>query len=121
MFIQETQDPSAVLWLDEIQDAILKANQDTKEALQCKNTYIYATLVFSSLERTKAYLSAVSQAIQAVNEAVDSGDAAQMLAALRGPGAGLYGVTSECAQTYQDDLAKIKQEKKKEGEEPETD
>uniref|UniRef100_A0A3Q2W9Y8 IQ motif containing GTPase activating protein 1 n=1 Tax=Haplochromis burtoni TaxID=8153 RepID=A0A3Q2W9Y8_HAPBU len=88
----ETQDPSAVLWLDEIQDAILKANQDTKEALQCKNTYIYA-----------------------VNEAVDSGDAAQTLAALRGPGAGLYGVTSECAQTYQDDLAKIKQEKKKEG------
>uniref|UniRef100_A0A669CD18 IQ motif containing GTPase activating protein 1 n=1 Tax=Oreochromis niloticus TaxID=8128 RepID=A0A669CD18_ORENI len=89
----ETQDPSAVLWLDEIQDAILKANQDTKEALQCKNTYIYA-----------------------VNEAVDSGDAAQTLAALRSPGAGLYGVTSECAQTYQDDLAKIKQEKKKEGE-----
>ncbi|XP_063325655.1 ras GTPase-activating-like protein IQGAP1 [Pelmatolapia mariae] len=87
----ETQDPSAVLWLDEIQDAILKANQDTKEALQ------------------------FSQAIQAVNEAVDSGDAAQTLAALRSPGAGLYGVTSECAQTYQDDLAKIKQEKKKEG------
>uniref|UniRef100_A0A669AYN2 IQ motif containing GTPase activating protein 1 n=1 Tax=Oreochromis niloticus TaxID=8128 RepID=A0A669AYN2_ORENI len=73
-------DPSAVLWLDEIQDAILKANQDTKEALQ------------------------FSQAIQAVNEAVDSGDAAQTLAALRSPGAGLYGVTSECAQTYQDDL-----------------
>uniref|UniRef100_A0A3B4F3C9 IQ motif containing GTPase activating protein 1 n=1 Tax=Pundamilia nyererei TaxID=303518 RepID=A0A3B4F3C9_9CICH len=91
LHVCETQDPSAVLWLDEIQDAILKANQDTKEALQ------------------------FSQAIQAVNEAVDSGDAAQTLAALRGPGAGLYGVTSECAQTYQDDLAKIKQEKKKEG------
>uniref|UniRef100_A0A3B4F1R6 IQ motif containing GTPase activating protein 1 n=1 Tax=Pundamilia nyererei TaxID=303518 RepID=A0A3B4F1R6_9CICH len=72
---EKAHDPSAVLWLDEIQDAILKANQDTKEALQCKNTYIYATLVFSRL----------------------------------------YGVTSECAQTYQDDLAKIKQEKKKEG------
>lgn len=55
MFIQETQDPSAVLWLDEIQDAILKANQDTKEALQCKNTYIYATLVFSSLKRAKTW------------------------------------------------------------------
>uniref|UniRef100_A0A3Q3J6C6 IQ motif containing GTPase activating protein 1 n=1 Tax=Monopterus albus TaxID=43700 RepID=A0A3Q3J6C6_MONAL len=40
----ETKDPSAVLWLDEIQDGILKANQDTKEALQCKNTHIYATL-----------------------------------------------------------------------------
>uniref|UniRef100_A0AAQ5XTH9 IQ motif containing GTPase activating protein 1 n=1 Tax=Amphiprion ocellaris TaxID=80972 RepID=A0AAQ5XTH9_AMPOC len=84
-------DPSAVLWLDEIQDAILKANQDTREALQ------------------------FSQSIQAINEAVDSGDTAQTLAALRNPGAGLYGVTSECGQTYQDDLAKIKDEKKKEG------
>uniref|UniRef100_A0AAQ6IL79 IQ motif containing GTPase activating protein 1 n=1 Tax=Anabas testudineus TaxID=64144 RepID=A0AAQ6IL79_ANATE len=53
--------------------------------------------------------------IQAINEAVDSGDAAQTLAALRNPGAGLYGVTSECAQTYQDDLAKIKDEKKNKG------
>uniref|UniRef100_A0A673BXX8 IQ motif containing GTPase activating protein 1 n=1 Tax=Sphaeramia orbicularis TaxID=375764 RepID=A0A673BXX8_9TELE len=87
----ETQDPSAVLWLDEIQDAILRANQDTKEALQ------------------------FSQSIQAINEAVDSGDAAQTLAALRNPGAGLYGVTSECAQTYQEDLSKIKADKRKDG------
>uniref|UniRef100_A0A665WR02 IQ motif containing GTPase activating protein 1 n=1 Tax=Echeneis naucrates TaxID=173247 RepID=A0A665WR02_ECHNA len=87
----ETQDPSAVLWLDEIQDAILRANQDTQEAIQ------------------------FAQSIQAVNEAVDSGDATQTLAALRNPGAGLYGVTSECAQTYQDDLTKIKDEKKKDG------
>uniref|UniRef100_A0A1A8GRW6 IQ motif containing GTPase activating protein 1 n=1 Tax=Nothobranchius korthausae TaxID=1143690 RepID=A0A1A8GRW6_9TELE len=85
----ETQDPSAVLWLDEIQDAILRANQDTRDALQ------------------------FSQSIQAINEAVDGGDAAQTLVSLRNPGAGLYGVTSECAQTYQDDLATIKEEKKK--------
>uniref|UniRef100_A0A8C4HVW7 IQ motif containing GTPase activating protein 1 n=1 Tax=Dicentrarchus labrax TaxID=13489 RepID=A0A8C4HVW7_DICLA len=88
----ETQDPSAVLWLDEIQDAILKANQDTQEALQCKKCLLTA-----------------------INEAVDSADPAQTLAALRNPGAGLYGVTSECAQTYQDDLAKIKDKKKAEG------
>uniref|UniRef100_A0A7N5ZYY0 IQ motif containing GTPase activating protein 1 n=1 Tax=Anabas testudineus TaxID=64144 RepID=A0A7N5ZYY0_ANATE len=81
--VRHTFDPSAVLWLDEIQDAILMANQDTQEALQCKNTH--------------------------------TGDAAQTLAALRNPGAGLYGVTSECAQTYQDDLAKIKDEKKNKG------
>ncbi|XP_061831055.1 ras GTPase-activating-like protein IQGAP1 [Nerophis lumbriciformis] len=87
----ETQDPSAVLWLDEIQDAILKANQDTKDALL------------------------FSQSIHAINEAVDSGDAAQSLLALRNPGTGLYGVTSECAQTYQNDLAKVKEEKKKDG------
>ncbi|KAK0155489.1 Ras GTPase-activating-like protein IQGAP1 [Merluccius polli] len=87
----ETQDPSAVLWLDEIQDAILMANKDTQEALQ------------------------FSKAIQAVNEAVDSGDASQTLAALRGPSTGLYGVTAECAQTYQSNLSNIKEEKKKDG------
>lgn len=64
-------------------------------------------------------LSAVSQSIQAINEAVDSGDPAQTLAALRNPGAGLYGVTSECAQTYQNDLERIKAEKKAEGEQRE--
>lgn len=64
-----------------------------------------------------AFVSAVSQSIQAVNEAVDSGEPAQTLAALRNPGAGLYGVTSECGQTYQGDLSKIKDGKKAEGEE----
>lgn len=59
----------------------------------------------------------VSQSIQAINEAVDAGDPAQTLAALRNPGAGLYGVTSECAQTYQNDLVKMKDERKAEGEE----
>lgn len=63
---------------------------------------------------------AVSQSIQAINEAVDAGDPAQTLAALRNPGAGLYGVTSECAQTYQTDLARIKEEKKAEGEQQES-
>lgn len=66
------------------------------------------------------FACAVSQSIQAINEAVDGEDAAQTLAALRNPGAGLYGITSECAQTYQDDLAKVKEEKKKEGEKSET-
>lgn len=41
VYFQETQDPSAVLWLDEIQDAILRANQDTKEALLCKHTHTH--------------------------------------------------------------------------------
>uniref|UniRef100_A0A8C1G9W6 IQ motif containing GTPase activating protein 1 n=1 Tax=Cyprinus carpio TaxID=7962 RepID=A0A8C1G9W6_CYPCA len=64
---EECGDPSAVLWLDEIQDAILRANKDSEDA-------------------------------------VDNKDSSQTLAALRSPAAGLYGVTSECAQTYQDDL-----------------
>uniref|UniRef100_A0A4W4GGQ6 IQ motif containing GTPase activating protein 1 n=1 Tax=Electrophorus electricus TaxID=8005 RepID=A0A4W4GGQ6_ELEEL len=87
----ETQDPSAVLWLDEIQEAVFESNKDTEEAQQ------------------------FSQAIQAINEAVDSGDAANTLVTLRAPGASLYGVTPECAQTYQDELAKVKEAKKKEG------
>lgn len=58
----------------------------------------------------------VSQAIQAINEAVDNKDTSQTLAALRSPAAGMYGVTSECAQTYQDDLLRIKDNKRKEGE-----
>uniref|UniRef100_A0A8K9Y0A7 IQ motif containing GTPase activating protein 1 n=1 Tax=Oncorhynchus mykiss TaxID=8022 RepID=A0A8K9Y0A7_ONCMY len=81
----ETEDPSAVLWLDEIQNAVLMSNKDTQEA------------------------------IQAINRAVDSGEAPKTLAALRSPGAGLYGVTPECVQNYQDDLAKIKQDKTQDG------
>lgn len=42
MFLQETQDPSAALWLDEIQDTILKANQDTQEALHCKRNISFS-------------------------------------------------------------------------------
>ncbi|KAA0723626.1 Ras GTPase-activating-like protein IQGAP1 p195 [Triplophysa tibetana] len=87
----ECGDPSAVLWLDEIQDALLRANKDSEEALQ------------------------FSQAIQTINEAVDNRDASQTLAALRSPAAGVYGVTPECAQIYQDDLYKIKEDKKQEG------
>lgn len=69
------------------------------------------------VDRSSASVPAVSRSIQAINEAVDAGNPAQTLAALRSPGAGLYGVTSECAQTYQDDLAKVKDQKVAEGEE----
>lgn len=63
-----------------------------------------------------SFVFAVSRAIQTINEAVNVGDPVQTLAALRNPGAGLYGVTSECAQTYQDDLVKVKNQKNAEGE-----
>lgn len=113
-----------MLWLDEIQDAILRSNQNTTDALQCKNTHGFPGSVSASIRKPLGGLKdavcvcpAVSQSIQAINEAVDGQDAAQTLAALRHPGAGLYGITSECAQTYQDDLAKVKEEKKKAGEE----
>ncbi|MBN3308919.1 IQGA1 protein, partial [Amia calva] len=88
----ETQDTSAVLWLDEIQDTVHASNKDTQDALQ------------------------FSQAILSINEAVEQGEAPVTLAALRNPSAGLYGVTPECAPTYQNDLANVKQGKKVEGE-----
>jgi len=120
-----------VLWLDEIQDAVLRANQDTEEALQCNAHFLFTRNPRASswTSRVKVkrrmglrsysfvFAPAVSQSIQAVNEAVDAGEAAQTLAALRNPGAALYGVTSECASTYQHDLSTVKDGKKSEGEE----
>ncbi|XP_060709908.1 ras GTPase-activating-like protein IQGAP1 [Hemiscyllium ocellatum] len=88
---QETQDDSAVLWLDEIQDTVWKSNKDTQDAEK------------------------FSLGILAINEAVDHGDTAQILSALRSPDVGLYGVTSECDDTYQQELTEAKQAKKAEG------
>ncbi|NWI52184.1 IQGA1 protein, partial [Calyptomena viridis] len=84
---QDTQDETAVLWLDEIQDGIHRANKDTEES-----------------ER-------FSLGILAVNEAVDLGDVSQTLSALRSPDVGLYGVTPECAETYQRELSEVKRRK----------
>ncbi|OPJ70224.1 ras GTPase-activating-like protein IQGAP1 [Patagioenas fasciata monilis] len=84
---QDTQDETAVLWLDEIQDGIHRANKDTEES-----------------ER-------FSLGILAVNEAVDRGDVGQTLSALRSPDVGLYGVTPECAETYQRELSEVKRRK----------
>uniref|UniRef100_A0A8C2H592 IQ motif containing GTPase activating protein 1 n=1 Tax=Cyprinus carpio TaxID=7962 RepID=A0A8C2H592_CYPCA len=74
--------------------------------------------ILQEARREKAHVcipKQISQAIQSINEAVDNKDSSQTLAALRSPASGLYGVTSECAQTYQDDLFRIKEDKKKEG------
>ncbi|NXW06222.1 IQGA1 protein, partial [Fregetta grallaria] len=84
---QDTKDETAVLWLDEIQDGIHRANKDTEES-----------------ER-------FSLGILAINEAVDHGDVSQTLSALRSPDVGLYGVTPECAETYQRELSEVKRRK----------
>ncbi|NWU44841.1 IQGA1 protein, partial [Hylia prasina] len=84
---QDTQDETAVLWLDEIQDGIHKANKDTEESQR------------------------FSLGILAINEAVDDGDVSQTLSALRSPDVGLYGVTPECAETYQQELSEVKKRK----------
>ncbi|NXP08790.1 IQGA1 protein, partial [Thinocorus orbignyianus] len=81
---QDTQDETAVLWLDEIQDGIHRANKDTEES------------------------DRFSLGILAINEAVERGDVSQTLSALRSPDVGLYGVTPECAETYQRELSEVK-------------
>ncbi|NXC39144.1 IQGA1 protein, partial [Penelope pileata] len=81
---QDTQDETAVLWLDEIQDGIQRANKDTEESQR------------------------FSLGILAINEAVDHGDIGCTLSALRSQDVGLYGVTPECAETYQRELAEVK-------------
>uniref|UniRef100_A0A8C9L608 IQ motif containing GTPase activating protein 1 n=1 Tax=Pavo cristatus TaxID=9049 RepID=A0A8C9L608_PAVCR len=53
----------------------------------------------------------VSLGILAINEAVDHGDTGRTLSALRSPDVGLYGVTPECAETYQRELAEVKRKK----------
>uniref|UniRef100_A0A8C5PW43 IQ motif containing GTPase activating protein 1 n=1 Tax=Leptobrachium leishanense TaxID=445787 RepID=A0A8C5PW43_9ANUR len=88
---QETKDDSAVLWLDEIQDGIFRSNKETADAQK------------------------FSLGILAVNEAVERGDSMQTFNTLRSPDVGLYGVTSECAQTYQDELAELKRNKAAKG------
>ncbi|XP_041082906.1 ras GTPase-activating-like protein IQGAP1 [Polyodon spathula] len=88
---QDTQDDSAVLWLDEIQDGVYKSNKETEDSQQ------------------------FSLGILGINEAVERGDTAQTLAALRSPDVGLYGVTPECNQAYQADLAVLKKSKQDEG------
>ncbi|NWV28250.1 IQGA1 protein, partial [Origma solitaria] len=88
---QDTQDETAVLWLDEIQDGIHKANKDTEESQR------------------------FSLGILAINEAVDHGDVSQTLSALRSPDVGLYGVTPECAETYLRELSEVKTRKRAAG------
>lgn len=88
---QDTQDDSAVLWLDEIQDGVCSSNKETEDSQQ------------------------FSLGILGINEAVERGDTAQTLAALRSPDVGLYGVTPECDQAYQADLAVLKKSKQDEG------
>lgn len=89
---QETKDDSAVLWLDEIQDGIIRSNSETEDAQR------------------------FARGILAINEAVERGDSAQTLSALRSPDVGLYGVTAECAQTYQNELSEVKRNKAAQGE-----
>ncbi|XP_069034269.1 ras GTPase-activating-like protein IQGAP2 isoform X1 [Embiotoca jacksoni] len=77
-------DESAVLWLDQIQEAIRTANQDEEEAL------------------------ALAGAVADINRMVAEGDPQNTLEALQAPSAGVRAVLPECADIYQDELVQIK-------------
>lgn len=142
VWLQSSGDESAVLWLDQIQEAIHTANQDEEEAGICtytrgplhsvspSNTSYYITVPPSPLptsfsESDALYvrvslfhifiidwttfwtpcLVPVAGAVANINRAVAEGDSQSTLQALQAPDAGLRGVLSECADTYQAQLA----------------
>uniref|UniRef100_A0AAR2JAQ0 IQ motif containing GTPase activating protein 2 n=1 Tax=Pygocentrus nattereri TaxID=42514 RepID=A0AAR2JAQ0_PYGNA len=84
--VQRSGDESAVLWLDQIQEAVHTANQDQDDALKRKTDYLIAV-----------------------------GDNEETLAALQNPCAGLRGVLSDCAPTYQTELAQLQDQHIQEG------
>ncbi|KAM4616116.1 ras GTPase-activating-like protein IQGAP2 isoform 2-T2 [Polymixia lowei] len=81
LLCQSSGDESAVLWLDQIQEAIHTANQDEEEAL------------------------ILAGAVADINRTVAEGDSQNTLQVLQAPIAGLRGVLPECADTYQTELA----------------
>ncbi|XP_028432971.1 ras GTPase-activating-like protein IQGAP2 isoform X2 [Perca flavescens] len=81
LICQSSGDESAVLWLDQIQEAIHTANQDEEEALK------------------------LAGALADLNVIVAEGDSQNTLQALQVPRAGLRAVLPECADAYQAELA----------------
>ncbi|XP_060057602.1 ras GTPase-activating-like protein IQGAP3 [Erinaceus europaeus] len=74
---QVTGDPGAVLWLEEIRQEVLRANQDTDIAQR------------------------MALGVAAINQAIKEGKAAQTERVLRNPAVALRGVVPHCADSYQ--------------------
>ncbi|XP_006155288.2 ras GTPase-activating-like protein IQGAP3 [Tupaia chinensis] len=77
---QVTGDPGAVLWLEEIRQGVVRANQDTDIAQR------------------------MALGVAAINQAIKEGKAAQTERVLRNPAVALRGVVSGCADSYQQAL-----------------
>uniref|UniRef100_A0A663DU29 IQ motif containing GTPase activating protein 3 n=1 Tax=Aquila chrysaetos chrysaetos TaxID=223781 RepID=A0A663DU29_AQUCH len=88
---QATEDDGAVLWWEEIQEGICKANQDTLAARR------------------------MALGTAAINQAIKEGKAAQTLRVLRNPDVALCGVVSACAVAYQEQLAALMATKRQAG------
>nr|XP_044614039.1 ras GTPase-activating-like protein IQGAP3 isoform X2 [Equus asinus] len=74
---QVTGDPGAVLWLEEIRQEVVRANQDTNTAQR------------------------MALGVAAINQAIKEGKAAQTERVLRNPTVALRGVVPDCATGYQ--------------------
>uniref|UniRef100_A0A671S7J4 Ras GTPase-activating-like protein IQGAP1 n=1 Tax=Sinocyclocheilus anshuiensis TaxID=1608454 RepID=A0A671S7J4_9TELE len=83
LICKSSGDESAVLWLDQIQEAVHTANRDQEGALK------------------------LAEAVADINRAVSEGDAKATLAALQCPDAGLRAVLSECAHVYHSQLSHL--------------
>ncbi|XP_075381012.1 ras GTPase-activating-like protein IQGAP3 isoform X1 [Mycteria americana] len=88
---QATEDDGAVLWWEEIQEGVCRANQDTVAARR------------------------MALGTAAINQAIKEGKAAQTLRVLRNPDVALRGVVSACAAAYQERLAALMATKRQAG------
>ncbi|NXK98970.1 IQGA3 protein, partial [Mesembrinibis cayennensis] len=88
---QATEDDGAVLWWEEIQEGVCRANQDTVAARR------------------------MALGIAAINQAIKEGKAAQTLRVLCNPNVALCGVVSACAAVYQEQLAALMATKRQAG------
>nr|XP_056709157.1 ras GTPase-activating-like protein IQGAP3 [Euleptes europaea] len=88
---QASGDAGAMLWWEEIQEGVFKANQDSEAAKR------------------------MALGIAAINQAIKEGNAAQTVRVLRNPDVSLCGVVMECAGAYQAQLSAIMAAKKPSG------
>uniref|UniRef100_A0A671R171 Ras GTPase-activating-like protein IQGAP1 n=1 Tax=Sinocyclocheilus anshuiensis TaxID=1608454 RepID=A0A671R171_9TELE len=91
LICKSSGDESAVLWLDQIQEAVHTANRDQEDALK------------------------LAEAVADINRAVSEGDAKATLAALQCPDAGLRAVLSKCAHVYHSQLAHLQSTQTEQG------
>ncbi|KAM4051498.1 ras GTPase-activating-like protein IQGAP2 isoform 1-T1 [Anomaloglossus baeobatrachus] len=88
---KDSKDESAALWLDEIQNGINDANQDTQDA------------------------NRVAACVTEINLALEKDESQFTLQALQSSNAGLKGILPECAEVYHKDLSEGKKQKENEG------
>ncbi|XP_058516423.1 ras GTPase-activating-like protein IQGAP3 [Ochotona princeps] len=88
---QLTGDPGAVLWLEEIRQGVVRANQDTSTAQR------------------------MALGVAAINQAIKEGKAAQTERVLRNPSVALRGLVPDCAHGYQRALESAMAKKRRPG------